>query len=56
VYSDYEVECMYLGRPFEERTNQGKDLRDRENPLHSADEQRYPPAHPPVSLLVATAR
>ena len=25
MYSDYEVECLYLGRPFEERTIHGND-------------------------------
>jgi len=56
MYSDYEVECMYLGKPFEEKIIHADDLRDRVIPLRNRDETRMLPAHPLISLLAGAAR
>ena len=37
MYSDYEVECMYLGKPFEERTIEREDPVSTVTPISAVD-------------------
>lgn len=54
MFSDYEVECLYLGRPFEDWTIHG---RDNPSPVvvSEKDIERVRSAIPFITLLVDAA-
>ncbi|MEW6555315.1 MAG: hypothetical protein AB1384_13645 [Actinomycetota bacterium] len=55
MYSDHEVECMYLGKPFEERNLHGEDRHGKESPPLGTEEPQKSPELPRMPLLVAAA-
>ena len=54
MYSDYEVECMYLGKPFEERTIKREDPISTVTPISMVD-MRCAAAPDPFFTMAAAA-
>ncbi|GEM_PF-5873611 len=55
MYSDHEIECLYLGRPFEDKKIHGEDNEPPGYRVTARDIERVRAALPVINLLVNTA-
>lgn len=55
MLSDQEVNCLYLGRPFEEKVLHSVDTRAEERPLSAQDAERILSTLPLLNELIYEA-